>query len=152
MEQGPNAAQARRFFETLMAKDLPGWVDLFAEDANMELPFHPPGFHSERHGRAAIERTMGEAFEVWEAVHFTEPVVYETTDPDVVIVETSGDIKLSTGGHYRNTFIMVFFFRDGKVVLWREYLNPLVLVESHTGGDAEKLAEMFPDPNQAAAS
>jgi ketosteroid isomerase-like protein len=150
MEKGSNVTAAGRFFETLMAKDLPGWVDLFAEDANMELPFHPPGFHAERHGRNAIERTMGEAFEVWEEVHFTGPTLYETTDPDVVIAETSGNIKLSTGGHYRNTFIMLFFFSEGKITLWREYLNPLVLVDAHTGGDAEKLAEMFPDPNAPA--
>ncbi|WCB96871.1 putative protein YesE [Baekduia alba] len=152
MQQGSNVKQARRFFETLMAKDLPGWVGLFAEDADMELPFHPPGFHAERHGRAAIERTMREAFAVWETVEFTGPVIYETTDPDVVVVETTGDMKLSTGGHYANTFIMLFFFRDGEIALWREYLNPLVLVDAHTGGDAQKLAELFPDPNEPAAS
>ena len=56
-----------------------------------------------------------------------EPLaVYQTEDPEVIIVElvTYGTLT-GTGRTLAGTSIQVFRVRDGKIVLFRDYFNPL---------------------------
>lgn len=51
--------------------------------------------------------------------------VYDCPGDDTVVFEMESDgIFAANGTAYRNQYLMVFGFRDGKVVLWREYYNP----------------------------
>ncbi|MBW4607439.1 MAG: hypothetical protein KME22_09495 [Hassallia sp. WJT32-NPBG1] len=46
-------------------------------------------------------------------------------------VEFRGEIEvLATKKPYNNTYAGLFKFRDGQVVLFREYYNPIVFIEA----------------------
>ncbi|WP_242418939.1 MULTISPECIES: nuclear transport factor 2 family protein [Frankia] len=65
----------------------------------------------------------------WEK--FDDMVVHETADPEVVIVEYNARGKITTtGAAYQQSIIAVFQVHDGKIVLYRDYLNPLALAEA----------------------
>src|SRR3569833_450701 len=62
---------------------------------------------------------------------YRNTVIHETTDPEIVIVEydVHGTV-IPTGAPLRQTIIAVLRIRDGLVVSYRDYLNPLVLAET----------------------
>lgn len=63
-------------------------------------------------------------------------------DPDWVLAEYRGEIEmLATGGPYNNHYCGLFHLRDGKIVLFREYYNPIVLTEAF--GDLSELSQSF---------
>jgi ketosteroid isomerase-like protein len=53
--------------------------------------------------------------------------VHDLLDPNMLVARYRGD---ALGRHkpvaYRNDYIGVFAFRDGKITLWREFDNPMV--------------------------
>lgn len=51
--------------------------------------------------------------------------IYDCPDQDAVVFEqTSSGILAANNQPYSNRYLMIFKFRDGKVVLWREFFNP----------------------------
>jgi ketosteroid isomerase-like protein len=51
--------------------------------------------------------------------------VHECLDPDELIAEYRSDAVVERNGNeYRNRYIGVFRFRDGKISHWREFHNP----------------------------
>lgn len=110
--------------------DADGFADLFAPDAVIEGPFTgPPGTPLRLAGREAIReysrRVMAsplrlEDFEVVE--------LYQTQDPEVVIVEMRAKGTVTTTGRsFTATSIQVLRIRDGQIVLFRDFANPRIL-------------------------
>jgi uncharacterized protein len=107
--------------------DADGFADLFAPDAVIEVPFAgPPGTPVRLEGREAIReysrRVMAsplrlEDFEVVE--------LYQTQDPEVVIVEmrTKGALT-TTGRSFTATSIQILRIREGHIVLFRDFPDP----------------------------
>ena len=111
--------------ELLLKHDMDGFVDLFAPDGVIELPFAGPGMPARLAGQQAIRdyshRMAASPLRIddLEATAF-----YHTDDPEVVIIElaTRGTVT-STGRTFAGTSIQVFRIRDGKIVLFRDYFN-----------------------------
>ena len=62
---------------------------------------------------------------------YRNTVIHETTDPEVVIVEYDAHgTVIPTGAPLHQTIIAVLRIRDGLVVSYRDYLNPLILAET----------------------
>lgn len=111
--------------ELLLKQDVDGFVDLFAPDAVIELPFAGPGMPSRLDGQQAIRdfsrRTAASPLRIDD---LEATAVYHTHDPEVVIIElVSRGTVTSTGGTFAGTSIQVFRIRDGKIVLFRDYFN-----------------------------
>jgi ketosteroid isomerase-like protein len=116
----------------LLSGDIDGFVDLFAPDGVIEGPFTgPSGTPLRLAGREAIREYSRhimasplrlEDFEVTE--------LYQTQDPEVVIVElrTKGTLT-TTGQSFAATSIQIFRIREGQIVLFRDYADPRVLQE-----------------------
>ncbi len=112
--------------------DADGFADLFAPDAVIESPFAgPPGTPMRLEGREAIREYSRhvmasplrlEDFEVVE--------LYQTQDPEVVIVElrTKGTLT-TTGRSFTATSIQILRIRQGHIVLFRDFADPRVLEE-----------------------
>ncbi len=107
-------------------------VEHFADDAVMELPFAPGKMAREHRGKEAIA-----AFQVFARDSFSEfamtiDAVHATADPNVVIAEHRSDAVVAANGRpYRNRYVTVFRFdEDGRIVLWREYYDPGVVVRA----------------------
>ncbi len=119
-------AQRRRL---ILNGDADGYTDLFAPDGVIEAPFAPPGVPSRLEGREAIReysrRVLAspvrlEDFEVVE--------LYQTQDPEVVIVElrTKGTLT-TTGRSFEATSIQILHIREGQIVLFRDFADSRVL-------------------------
>ncbi|GAA2139552.1 hypothetical protein GCM10009727_36040 [Actinomadura napierensis] len=109
----------------LIARDMEGFADLFTDDAVIEVPFAGGGMPTRLAGRDAIRefsvRSGSLPVEISDlhVRHF-----HRTTDPEVVIVEltTVGRI-VATGERFEVPCIQVFRIKDGRIALFRDYVD-----------------------------
>ncbi|MEU0504740.1 nuclear transport factor 2 family protein [Nocardia sp. NPDC049737] len=111
--------------KAILANDMHAFVDLFAEDGVIEMPFTAGELPAQLAGKEAIRAYAIDAdrggFRLDELrVHQT----HQTADPEVVIVElTSVGRVTSTDQPFKVPCIQVFRIRDGKIVLFRDYVG-----------------------------
>ena len=107
-------------------------VDLFADDAVMELPF-APGKMARRHvGKAAIGTFQRFARDAFSEFSMTVDAIHETTDPHVVVAEhRSVAVVAENGRPYCNHYVTFFTFDDdGRITKWREFYDAGVVVRA----------------------
>jgi ketosteroid isomerase-like protein len=117
--------------QVLAARDIEAFIELFADDAVMELPFAPPGMPPLLEGQAAIREYSKRAESMPLRVDdIVTTALYETTDPALVVVEivTKGTVT-TTGQTFEAPGIQVFRIRDGQIHLMRDYFNPIGLTD-----------------------
>jgi uncharacterized protein len=125
------SATPRQVFERLQRSvrdgDRAAVVDLMAPDGTMAYPFAVPGFPAVIQGREEIRSLLG-ASRAAEALRFEEldATVHETADPEVIVAECElrGSV-VATGEPFRLPSIGVIRVRDGEIVSYRDYVNPL---------------------------
>ncbi len=113
----------------ILSGDADGFADLFAPDAVTEAPFAPPGAPARLEGREAIrEYSRNVMASPLRLEDFEVAELYQTQDPEVVIVEmrTKGTVT-TTGQSFTATSIQVLRIREGQIVLFRDFANPQVL-------------------------
>jgi uncharacterized protein len=125
----PADVLARRRHLT-MNGDADGLADLFAPDAVIEFSFHgPPGTPVRVEGREAIREYSRQAMKsplLLEDYEVAE--LYQTQDPEVVIVELRAKGTVTTTGRsFATTSIQILRIREGHIVLWRDFADPRVL-------------------------
>ena len=113
----------------ILTGDADGFADLFAPDGVIESPFAPPGVPSRLEGREAIREYSRHVMASplrFEDVEVAE--LYQTQDPEVVIVEMRAKGTVTTTGRpFAATSIQVFRIREGQIVLFRDFADPRVL-------------------------
>ncbi|GAA1516051.1 nuclear transport factor 2 family protein [Sphaerisporangium rubeum] len=108
--------------------------DVLADGLVVETPFAPPGRPRRWVGKEewlAFARPGRQAFPF--ELRRRKVVVHETADPEVIVVEYELGGTLPDGREAWAPFAGVLRARDGKVVLWREYQDPIA-VAAATGG------------------
>lgn len=104
--------------------------DLFAADGVLEYPFAGPGMPSRIEGRDAIKEFHGTLGRLRDRIDRAGVswTMHETTDPEVVIVEIEhhGTI-VPEGRPYESIAVGVMRVRDGEIVAYRDYMNPLTV-------------------------
>ena len=108
------------------------FTELFAEDGVLEYPFAAPGFPSVYSGRPAISalvENMANARHLFD-IHDVTATVHETADPEVVVaeIEHHGHSHV-TDAPYHAIALGIIRVRDGKIVHYRDYMNPLAMAE-----------------------
>jgi uncharacterized protein (TIGR02246 family) len=113
----------------IMSGDVDGYADLFAPDGVIEAPFAPPGAPSRLAGREAIREYSRHVMASPMRLEDYEVVeLYQTQDPEVVIVEMRARATLTaTGRSIVTTAIQVLRIREGQIVLFRDFANPRVM-------------------------
>ena len=113
-------------------QDTEAFVSLFAPDAYVEWPYRPAGVPGRVEGRDQLREFLtAQANGLVRFDEYRDTVIHETTDPEVVIVEYEAyGTVIPTGAPLHQTIIAVLRIRDGLVVSYRDYLNPLVLAET----------------------
>ncbi|MCC3777686.1 nuclear transport factor 2 family protein [Streptomyces sp. UNOB3_S3] len=122
----------RHGLRLLLAKDTPGWVGLWAEDGVMEFPFAPPGRPRRLDGRAAIADYMRPYPDHIDLHDFPEADlrIHPTADPRTIVAEMRGVGRLvRTGRPFDMTYIAVVTVEDGRFTSYRDYWNPLAVLE-----------------------
>lgn len=113
------------------------WIDLWAEDGVLEFPFAPPGRRSRYVGKTEIlayMKPLGGRMK-------SEGVEYYRVHPMLEPRNTCFEVGLKgqiteTGATYVQKYISIVETRDGKIVLYREYWNPLVSIDANGGREA----------------
>ncbi|MFP2958520.1 nuclear transport factor 2 family protein [Myxococcus sp. 1LA] len=126
----------------LIATDIERWLGLFAEDAVVEFPYAPSVGAPERlAGREAIRGYFAETPKHFQGLVFSNTRRHFTAGSDVAVAEVHGSATIAlTGKPYEQDYIMVLKSRDGRIVHYREYWDPIVGLKAF--GGAENLQQM----------
>ncbi|MET8258858.1 nuclear transport factor 2 family protein [Micromonospora sp. NPDC005553] len=124
-----------RGMELLLARDMAGFIALFAEDAVLELPFAPPGQPRRVAGRAELHDYLINYPDLLDVREIRDRTVHETTNPEVIVVEfVATGLVVATGRPYEVRYIAVLTIRDGQLVHYRDYWDPIAAQELLGGG------------------
>ncbi|GAA2874232.1 nuclear transport factor 2 family protein [Streptomyces mexicanus] len=126
----PPADLYRHSLRLLLDKNIPAWVALWAEDGLMEFPFAPEGWPRRLEGREAVAEYMRHYPDHIDLHDFPDLRIHRTTDPQTIVVEMRGVGRLvQTDAPFDMTYIAVVTVRDGRIASYRDYWNPLTVLE-----------------------
>jgi hypothetical protein len=124
----------RHSLDRFLAKDMKGWSLLCADDVVAEFPFAPEGSPTHLEGREALYEYLRNYPSVIDVRSIPNLRIYSTEDPNVAIAEwsSSGEV-LTNGNPYEMSYATFVTFRDGLIVNYREYWNPLAFMQAMSG-------------------
>jgi uncharacterized protein len=153
--KGPTAAQLlKHSLDTFLAKDIKGWAQLCDENVVVEFPFAPDVASRKLLGRAAIYgylKNYPSVIDIQSALTLT---IRATDDPNLAIAEwsVSGRV-ISNGNPYEMSYATFVTFRNGLIVSYREYWNPIVFMAAMSGAvfsSNDPPGRAMVDPDQGA--
>jgi ketosteroid isomerase-like protein len=132
MPEAPKNLSPREVFMKVLElqfSDVSELADLFAEEGVMEFPFTPNGTPNRIEGRQAIRTFVTEygfsSTRLRLDAH-NDLVIRETTDPEIIIVECTTEVTwVSTAKNYLLPCIQVIQVKNGQILLYRDYVNPI---------------------------
>lgn len=117
------------------AKDIEGCCACIADDIVFEAPAYRPGGEPIASGAAAMREMFLGLMQTFETIDYCVTRLIPALDPDLVIVECSGNnLVAATGKYYRNRYLFLVTCRDGRIAHILEYSNPVVHRDAHTAG------------------
>jgi ketosteroid isomerase-like protein len=143
-EPTPNTDRVEEILRRLGAADFDGTGELLAPDFVQEYPYQPtPEVPHAIEGAAPFLDFVRAGMGSFDPYAFRIVDMWQTTDPSTVVTEYTSHTRLkATGTPYSNHYLGVFRFRpDGKLALWREFINPVAVSElferaSHEGASS----------------
>jgi uncharacterized protein len=108
------------------------FADLFAEDAVFTYPFAVPGGPAKLIGREAIRGFFGSRGEARSLFRMdgVDAVIRETDDPEVVVAEIRHHgWSHVTDAPYQHTALGVIRVRDGLIVRYDDYMDPIAVAQ-----------------------
>lgn len=123
----PDLARLMDAHLTLIATDVERWLTLFADDAVVEFPYAPSlGSPARLEGIGAIRAYFAPITTHFQNLTFTNVQPYPGVDPTTGWMEVHGSATLQPGNiPYEQDYVMRVQVRDGRIVHYREYWNPL---------------------------
>lgn len=119
----------KRLLACLEAFDFEGIDALLDEDAVFDFPYRAS--NQTVSGRAAIVEHLRVGLGGFlKSIRFHIAAIYPSQDGEFVVAEYTSEGERVAGGSYRNRYVTVVQARDGRVLLYREYYNPLALAAS----------------------
>lgn len=110
------------------------FLDMVSDDVVMEFPYAPPGMVTQLKSKAAVAEYLHNLGGMLAFDRISEAVVHSSSDPDVFVLEFAGHGKgVQTGEPYDQQYISVIRLRDGRIVHYRDYWNPLVVLRALRG-------------------
>ncbi|CAA9229023.1 MAG: hypothetical protein AVDCRST_MAG83-1774 [uncultured Arthrobacter sp.] len=123
----------RNGVQLLLDKNVPAWVELWAEDGRMEFPFAPTGWPTHLAGKEAIAAYMRNYSDHIDLQDIPDLVVHETSDPATIVVEMRATGRIVTSDSpYDMTYIAVVTVHNGCFSSYRDYWNPLAVSTAGT--------------------
>ncbi|MFF7476090.1 nuclear transport factor 2 family protein [Streptomyces sp. NPDC008092] len=126
----------RRSLDIFLAKDMKAWADQCDENVVVEFPFAPEGSPARLEGRAAVYEYLKGYPDLIDVHRITSATVHATDDPDTAVADWSVTGRvLANGNPYDMSYATFVTFKDGKIVKYREYWNPLAFLKA-LGGES----------------
>ncbi|TYB61425.1 DUF4440 domain-containing protein [Nonomuraea sp. PA05] len=122
---------AEEVLRTSLAGDTERLLELMAPDVVVEWPYRPDGVPGEVRGRRAFADFLAAYGGMITFHEYTDVELHQTLDPEVVIVEYAvrGAVN-ATGRSFEQRPVAVLRVRGGQVVTYRDYVNPLPVMEA----------------------
>lgn len=138
MSKGPDGSLSgllRRTIGDRIAPEAEDFLAMCADDVVWEFPFSPPGGVHRLEGSAAVKAYLPKVADLISVSGGSLTAVHRTTDPDVTVLEFEvTGTGIATGLPYDQRYICVVRTRDGRIVHFKDYWNPLTLL-SAVGGE-----------------
>ncbi|MGP3991412.1 nuclear transport factor 2 family protein [Streptomyces sp. 3N207] len=120
----------RHGLQLLLEKNIPAWVELWDDDGVFEFPFAPDGRPRQLAGKAAVADYMRGYPDHIDLHDFPDLEIHQTTDPRTIVVEMRAVGRLvRTGSPFEMTYIAVVTVEKGLITHYRDYWNPLTLLQ-----------------------
>jgi ketosteroid isomerase-like protein len=117
------------FVDRFIRKDYDAMLDLFDEDVIFEFPYVPKPYPKQLEGKAALQQHLEMLDKMLEITSFTTPIVHVSADSPVFFAQFEGcGTILAEGKPYEQQYISVVELRDGKIVRYQDYWNPLAMM------------------------
>lgn len=116
------------FTDRIKNKDYEGFLDLFDEDVIFEFPYAPEALTQLLNGKRALKEYLETLDTLLEIRSFTEPLIHVSAESPVFIAQYKGSgTVLADGKPYEQKYISVVEVKNGKIVRFQDYWNPLAL-------------------------
>jgi len=117
----------------LMATDVDAWAELLAEDVVVDFPYAPSlGRPGQLVGRDTLYNHIKAATAEMDNMTFSNVRKYPTADPDELWAELHlSAVAPSTGRSYEQDYVGRFKIKDGKIIYYSEYWNPMALTAAY---------------------
>lgn len=125
----------RKVLDKRLRANAETFVQMFAEDGVMEFPFASPS-SLRLEGRDAIAAHLEKNAARIEFQDVADVVKHETADPETIILEFAGfGRRVPSGEPFEQRYISVIRIREGQIVRYVDYWNPLAILRTLLGRD-----------------
>ncbi len=137
MDSSARRRHVRHLFEEMITafgqKDFPTFARYVHENALFEWPYLPlKSFPHSLRGRDAFIDAAKAGMANSDGYNHRVDQWYDQLDPDMLIVEYHSDSRLrQSGARYANRYLGILRFSGDEVVYWKEYVNPLPILEAY---------------------
>lgn len=101
------------------------YPDFYNADGRLEIPFLPAGLRKYRQGREEHAADAEMRFNLFQESRWTTPFeIHDFLDPNKFLLFVSGENVTRGGKSYSNDYAFFAIFRDGKLDLLREMVDP----------------------------
>ena len=136
-----NDGKLQHFLSNLVSSKHPQLMEMLTEDAVMEFPYHLPTTPTQLVGKQEIVKYFAGIGNLMTFDEFRLVAAHQTINPDAAVLEYEGTGKaVQTGRCYQQKYITVLIFRDGRISHWKDYWNPISVLNA--------IGESQLEPNQ----
>ncbi len=115
------------------------FLAMCAEDIVFQFPYAPMGTVTELRGRNTLAEYLPEIGAMITFESMNEPVTHPSKDGETFILEFScRGSGTDTGARYDQQYISVIQLREGRIIHYRDYWNPLILLNAVGGVEVLK--------------
>ncbi len=130
LTESANVRRVQENYRALARGDLAAFLEMLAEDVEMEFVGSPNGLFAGRwRGREQAGRAIGENFSKVEDQRPEVHSVVAQGDVVVVVAQERGRFR-GTGLPYDTHFVQIFTFRDGKLARFRQIYDSTTMSET----------------------
>lgn len=135
-------AVIEEFLDALEAMSIGRFLNVWHGNGAQVMPYASEGFPTRLEGKEAIRHHYTNFLINYESVRFPVRIFHFTNDPNRVWAEFRGEIQVkATGKSYNNTYACLFTLRDGRIIEYKEYSNPIIFLNAF--GSPETLCKNF---------
>jgi ketosteroid isomerase-like protein len=116
------------------------FVEMFHPDGVMEFPYAFGDMTKQLVGREALARHLAALSGLITFDRMSEPIVIETLDRDMVVLEFEGfGTGVATGEPYEQRYLSIIRTQDGYITHYKDYWNPLAVMRALNGPEKPSL-------------
>jgi ketosteroid isomerase-like protein len=118
----------RRWLQVLADTDYEAWASVTSSDLVIHTPFVAPGMSRVSEGRETCLALAREYGKLIRNFRYLDVELHTTDDPELIIGTARSEAVMANGGLYANQYCVLCRVKEGRVVTYTEYSDPLVVM------------------------